>query len=520
MSALIGTNQIQPVNISTGGPTSIFDLDKSKLSKAPEKSKERYERAKPTSILSTKRVGKRGAPAVISEKKEADGILEFFSSTGPLQSTLSNIQGSVQNFGNIINGVQTGGMDAQTYRSLKYKYANMYVRTALGEATTNIDRFGDNAVATIDRASQELVKTFQPVSSFVGSTLYTLTGMMKNPIGTVADLPNTVGAMMDQLNPQFRTNLTATWQKYNVQKLAEMPGQLFGNIQQMVKTIDGILAVPIGLVNDLYRGFMELVGKLNDFVNKIFDGISKAIDSIIDGLFPGLTDFLAQAAAFTNQIGQISSAFAGVNQITQFTNQLTSGINQINSIIQNPLDLAFAYAPPQLSQGLYALQNPQAVINQFLPPELSQAFSQISKITGFGFNGNMGFGLESVLEGLQGGVLASILQGFATQFSILSPIFTGQSVTPQYFANETGTVETPDGTTYTTPNNSRVPVGRTPKPNYGETNTANTTTPNNVAPPSLTTGSRTTTGATNAPTGVTIPIQPPASIFDLQRSQI
>lgn len=432
-------------------------------------SREQYQNAAPAQVVRTKRVGQGGAPAVISEKKEADGILEFFSSTGPLQNVLGNIQESVQNFGNTINGVQTGGIDAQTYRSLKYKYANMYVQTALGEAATNIDRFGDNAIATIDRASENLVKTFKPVSSFVGSTLYTLTGMMKNPIGAVTDLPNTVGAIMDQLNPQFRTNLTATWQKHNVQKLAEMPGQLFGNIQQIVKTIDGILAVPIGLVNDLYRGFMELVGKLNDFVNKIFDGLSKAVDNIIDGLFPGLTDFLVQAAAFTNQIGQISSAFAGVNQITQFTNQLTTGINQINSIIQNPLDLAFAYAPPQLSQGLYALQNPQQIINQFLPPQLSEAFANISKITGFGFNGNMGFGLESVLEGLQGGVLASILQGFATQFSILSPIFTGQSVTPQYFANETGTVETPNGTTYTTPNNSRVPVGRTPQPNYGTT---------------------------------------------------
>ena len=401
------------------------------------------------------------------EKKIADGILEFFSSTGPLQTALGGIQSSVQQFGGIVNGTSTGSMDARTYRALKYQYANMYVKAALGEAATNIDRAGDNALATIDRASESLVKTFQPVSSFVGQTL-TLTGMMKDPIGSIGALPNTVSSIMDKMNPGFSQTITSTWQKNNIQKLAEMPGQLFGNIQQMVKTIDGVLAVPIGLINDAYRGFMELVGKISDFVNKIFDGLSRAVDNIIDGLFPGLTDFLAQAAAFTNQIGQISSAFAGINQITQFTNQLTTGINQINSIIQNPLDLAFAYAPPQLSQGLYALQNPQAIINQFLPPELSQAFAGISKITGFGFNGNMGFGLESVLEGFQGGVLASILQGYATQFSILSPIFTGQSVTPQYFANETGTVETPDGTTYTTPNNSRVVVGRTPQPNYGQ----------------------------------------------------
>lgn len=436
---------------------------------ANKSQEEIYNAAKNTAVTRSLRTGQNGGTPVTSETKIADGILEFFSSTGPLQTTLGGIQSSVQQFGGIVNGTSTGSMDARTYRALKYQYANMYVKAALGEAATNIDRAGDNALATIDRASESLVKTFQPVSSFVGQTL-TLTGMMKDPIGSVKALPNTVSSIMDKMNPGFSQTITSTWQKNNIQKLAEMPGQLFGNIQQIVQTIDGIVAVPIGLINDAYRGFMELVGKISDFVNKIFDGLSRAVDNIIDGLFPGLTDFLAQAAAFTNQIGQISSAFAGVNQITQFTNQLTTGINQFNSIIQNPLDLAFAYAPPQLSQGLYALQNPQAIINQFLPPELSQAFAGISKITGFGFNGNMGFGLESVLEGFQGGVLASILQGYATQFSILSPIFTGQSVAPQYFANETGTVETPDGTTYTTPNNSRVVVGRTPQPNYGITN--------------------------------------------------
>jgi hypothetical protein len=435
---------------------------------ANKSQEEIYNAAANRAVTRSLRTGQNGGTPVTSEKKIADGILEFFSSTGPLQTALGGIQSSVQQFGGVVNGTSTGSMDTRTYRALKYQYANMYVKAALGEAATNIDRAGDNALATIDRASESLVKTFQPVSSFVGSTLYTLTGMMKDPIGSIGALPNTVSSIMDKMNPGFSQTITSTWQKNNIQKLAEMPGQLFGNIQQMVKTIDGVLAVPIGLINDAYRGFMELVGKISDFVNKIFDGLSRAVDNIIDGLFPGLTDFLAQAAAFTNQIGQISSAFAGVNQITQFTNQLTTGINQINSIIQNPLDLAFAYAPPQLSQGLYALQNPQAIINQFLPPELSQAFAGISKITGFGFNGNMGFGLESVLEGFQGGVLASILQGYATQFSILSPIFTGQSVTPQYFANETGTVETPDGTTYTTPNNSRVVVGRTPQPNYGQ----------------------------------------------------
>ena len=213
---------------------------------ANKSQEEIYNAAANRAVTRSLRTGQNGGTPVTSEKKIADGILEFFSSTGPLQTALGGIQSSVQQFGGVVNGTSTGSMDTRTYRALKYQYANMYVKAALGEAATNIDRAGDNTLATIDRASESLVKTFKPVSSFVGSTLYTLTGMMKDPIGSIGALPNTVGSIMDKMNPGFSQTITSTWQKNNIQKLAEMPGQLFGNIQQMVKTIDGVLAVPIG----------------------------------------------------------------------------------------------------------------------------------------------------------------------------------------------------------------------------------------------------------------------------------
>ena len=46
----------------------------------------------------------------------------------------------------------------------------------------------------------------------------------------------------------------------------------------------------------------------------------------------------------------------------------------------------------------------------------------LTPITGFGFNGNMGYGLSSVLNGLRGGVISSILKGFANQYPILKPL--------------------------------------------------------------------------------------------------
>ena len=82
----------------------------------------------------------------------------------------------------------------------------------------------------------------------------------------------------------------------------------------------------------------------------------------------------------------------------------------------------------QFSQVLYTLDNPQDLINQVLPPELSQYFAQISKITGYGFNGNMGYGFETVLKGLREGALSTILTNLGGQFSVLSPVLQGLSV--------------------------------------------------------------------------------------------
>jgi hypothetical protein len=248
-----------------------------------------------------------------------------------------------------------------------------------------------------------------------------------------------------------------------------MPATLFGGLQQVVRSTDKLINMPVALISDIYKGFMDFMGQLNDFVNSLFENLQKFFDSILDTLFPGLMDFLNQLTAFANQIGQISTIFGGANQITGFSNQLIAGVNQLGSFIQNPLDLAFAYAPLDVSQTLYTLQNPQAIINQFLPPELSDYTAKLSQITGYGFNGNMGFGLQSVLEGIQGGVFASILGGFATQFSILSPIFTGQSVPPPSFPNSTTEATTPDGTAYAVGTTGQIVKSETtsPKPNYG-----------------------------------------------------
>jgi hypothetical protein len=397
-----------------------------------------------------------------------DKVLEFFSSSGPIQTSLAGLDQSITAFGNTINGVNLQGqINQDVYRRLKNQYANLYVATAVGGiggvfegATTDINQ-------AANFASEKINEALKPVSSFIGSTLGTLTGIMADPIGGTLNLPNTIGYMMDRVNPSLRAKYIATASKYNIDKLTEMPGQLFGSAQQLAKSVDKIISLPIGIINDIYKGYTELMGQLNDFINGLFEILQTFFNSILDNLFPGLTAFLNQLTQFANQIGGIAQIFGAQTQVLGFTNQIIQGANFINGFIQNPLDLAFAYAPQQITQGLYTLQNPQQLINQYLPPQLSEYFAKITAITGFGFNGNMGYGLQSVLQGFQNGVLSGILQGFATQFSILAPLYTGQSVGLPSYTNEAGT-RTTQGIAYNVDKTGGQVIAGTPSPVYGQ----------------------------------------------------
>jgi len=410
----------------------------------------------------------------------ADKLLEFFSSTGPIRSSIASTSRSVAAFGRTVNGTSLQGqIDDNVYKALKYQYANLYVATGAGLVTSGISSATGSITGAIGQASQAITDTLKPVSGFMGATLYSLTNVMKDPLGAITDLPNTIGPILDAISPTLRSKFIGTYKNFNLGKLFELPNQIVGSIFSFIGLVDQLLAIPLQLISDLYAGLMEIMQAISDAINAIFDAIQQALINIIDELLPGLTDFLTQLNAFANQIGAISSIFAGANQITAFTNNLISFSNLLNGALQNPLDFAFSMMPPSVSQGLYLIQNPQQIVNNLLSqvPELNNLLGQISSITGFGLNGNMGFGLQSVLQGLQGGVLASILNGFGTQFSIIAPLFSGlPTVQPPSYANATDSISVPGGTAYNIDKqggNITQTTGNQPRTNYNtETQTA------------------------------------------------
>lgn len=396
--------------------------------------------------------------------KVIDSVTGFFGPQGTLNIALSGAQKTVGGVSNFINGVPTttntvsgapllNNLSPDTYARLRYQYSNIYVATLAGKSVNALSAVQDTMVASVSGASMKLQETLKPFSSFMGSTLGTLTGVMKDPIGSVSALPNTLSHMLGQTNPTLAAKYEATFKKYHINKLAELPQAVFGSIKHITQVIDQVLAVPIQFVTDIYYGAMEILKKIGEMVDGVFSLIEEILVGFIRGVFPGLMEFLSTLQTFADQVSGILSTFSGLTQYSNYASQISITAGKLNGIIQNPLEFAMTYLPADVSKNLseirYTLRNPQQLINSLIPPKVADMFANITKITGFGFNGNMGYGLENVLRGFQGGVISSIMEGYATQFPILAPLYTGPSIPPPIdFPNSTMIARGADGSQY------------------------------------------------------------------------
>lgn len=285
----------------------------------------------------------------------------------------------------------------------------------------------ESVTSTLDNISAEINETMKPVSTAVGSTLGSLTGMLKDPLGSITLLPQTLVDVVSKFNSEYAAKLEATFKSEKVSNITNMPTQLMGSLNNLITEVDEALAVPLTIISDLYFGLMDLMKELSNLVDELMTAVQDFFfgpGGLLDSIMP-ISDillFLEALSEFAGEIQGISTIFLGSNTVAGFALDIQNYTNQLGGFLNNPQNLLFANLPPEVNEGLYILRNPQQLINSILPPELSELTAKITQITGFGFNGNMGFGLQSVLEGLKDGVVSSILEDFANQYSILTPL--------------------------------------------------------------------------------------------------
>lgn len=301
------------------------------------------------------------------------------------------------------------------------------IRRLTESGVNEINEFGESISDGLDSVSREINELMKPVSTQIGQTLGTLTGMMKDPLGAVTLLPQALVSVVRTVNPEYAAKMEATFKGEKMKNLANLPTQIMGSLQNLITEVDKILAVPLAIISDLYYGYMALMEAIADLVDEILGAVQKFIfgpGGLLDSILPiqDIFLFLDALNELAGEVQGITTIFLGANQIAGFALSIQNYTRQLEGFLTSPQNLLAAYLPPVVQDGLYILNNPQQLINNILPPELSQYTAKLTQITGFGFNGNMGFGLESVLEGLRGGVLQSILTGFINQYPLLTPL--------------------------------------------------------------------------------------------------
>lgn len=332
--------------------------------------------------------------------------------------------------GNTLGGLTTATQGLVTRSS--YAYAKSYEKfigptgQALRNVSTDIGRASDLITNSLSNYSDQIRKALEPVSDFMGSTLGTLTGVLKDPLSTNG-LGNVATNLLNNVSPGFGDKVNGSITNLNLQNLVNLPTQIFSSIDHLITAVDNILAIPLSLLAEVYYGYMEIMKSISKLISNLMNAFTEFIMDFLDSIIPvkQILALLNQVQILANQIGGIATTFLGANQITGFANQVIDFSRQIGGVLNNPLDLVVSVLPQEVNQFINTLQTPQQFINNILPPQLSQAFGTITSMTGFGFNGNMGFGFQSVLEGLQGGAIRSILSQFAAQYNVLAPLLGG-----------------------------------------------------------------------------------------------
>lgn len=296
-----------------------------------------------------------------------------------------------------------------------------------------IDDFTDSINNGLDRILSTVRKSLSGWSSHSGQVVTALNGIAANPLD-FHNVGNNVKSLLNGLSPGLGDSLSNNMQSLNLDKIAKAPEMVFGAIEHLARAIDNILAIPLSFISTIYFGVIEIMKKIGRAINEIINSISDFIFSFLDELLPltEILQLLETIGTLANQIQGIASIFGGVNLISGFALQISTFTNQINSALSNPLDTLIQYLPTDITSGysqiMYNLQNPQNFINQFIPDELTGIMSKISQVTGYGFNGNMGYGIESILKASQEGLVTGFLNNFASQYSVLGPLIGGTAM--------------------------------------------------------------------------------------------
>lgn len=372
------------------------------------------------------------SPEVSQAVKNISNV--FSPETGSLKMSLDGMQTNLENGSTALVGKPAvEDVNIDIYRRLRFQYSTIYAKTASESSKTsesvtaglNEEGVTNEEPAVKSGFSDKLKDMLKPVSSFIGSTTGNVTGLLKSPMGSELSLPKTLQAMMNDTNPGLAAKYETCYKKCCTEKLGEMPSTLLGNIQQMIKATSSGQPVPANLIVDIYHGAMDPLKSIRELSENVSLMLETLFNNILRNNFPDVGILLDSIVEFSDQLSGLTNTFSGLEQINTLTDQLQTYTDQLDDFTRNPFEAVTSYLPSD-SLGGFSYQNSDRFFEKFIPPDIKKGLDKLQDSSGFNSSGKLGFGLDKYLKGVRGGTLSGIMEGYATQFSMLAPLFTGK----------------------------------------------------------------------------------------------
>jgi len=322
-------------------------------------------------------------------------------------------------------GGSGGGGSSGNYSFSIFDQASQSVNNYLDQISTTTGVYLGAASTSITKGIKDIMK---PVSPFIGTSLGTLSQIVKDPLGSLARLPDYMLRIVESISPAAAATIEKFFKSQKMSNLTRLPSLVFGSIRSVIQAIDYALAFPAMIISDLYNLVSDIMEGVADLIDQILNQVIQFIyDSLfgwLDDIFPlsEILELLGEINGLLGQIGGITTALFGTNFISSYTFNLQGYITGITSALSNPMTLINTYLPNQVQDVLFTLRNPAQLVNKMIPTELTNFLGKIQQVTGIGLNGNMGYSFLGVLEAFKGGIVGNIVRNFSNQYRILTPL--------------------------------------------------------------------------------------------------
>lgn len=261
----------------------------------------------------------------------------------------------------------------------------------------------DGLSISIYQKELELKKNFRefikPVSRVTGSTIANLTHVAQDPLGAVFEIPAGLSHSIGKVSPKLRNSMEASIKSLKLDRLANLPSQVFGSLDSIARILDGVVAIPLQLAEDLYRGLLSIMQSVATLVDTAVASVTDFFfgpDGVLDSIAPGLTDLVDAVRDLTDIAGAFTTSPRLVKLDTALASYSASNLSDnIDSLV-----------------GEYAF-DPERVLDKLVPTEIREGLAKLSavrRITSHGMSGVVNYGLRRALGPVKARAVSRLLK--------------------------------------------------------------------------------------------------------------